>query len=80
MWDNSHSNPLVMAIYGKLAKVDLGTLVIASIAAIGGVSSAPVVAATYGKAYISISVIYGAIGSMVGTFAGLGVYYLLNML
>ena len=71
---------LVMAIYGKLAKVDLGTLVIASIAAIGGVSSAPVVAATYGKAYISISVIYGAIGSMVGTFAGLGVYYLLNML
>lgn len=70
---------LVMAIYGKLAKVDLGTLVIASIASIGGVSSAPVVAATYGKAYISISVIYGALGSMVGTFVGLGVYYLLSM-
>lgn len=70
---------VVMAIYGKIAKIDLGTLVIASIASIGGVSSAPVVAATYGKAYISISVIYGAIGSMVGTFAGLGVYYLLSM-
>lgn len=70
---------VVMAIYGKIAKVDLGTLVIASIASIGGVSSAPVVAATYGKAYISISVIYGAIGSMIGTFAGLGVYYLLGM-
>lgn len=70
---------LVMAVYGKLAKVDLGTLVIASIAAIGGVSSAPVVAATYGKAYISISVIYGALGSMLGTFAGLGLYYFLAM-
>lgn len=70
---------LVMALYGKIAKVDLGTLVIASIASIGGVSSAPVVAATYGKAYISISVIYGALGSMVGTFVGLGVYYLLGM-
>lgn len=70
---------LVMALYGKIAKVDLGTLVIASIAAIGGVSSAPVVAAGYGKAYISISVIYGALGSMVGTFVGLGVYYLLGV-
>ena len=70
---------LVMAVYGKLAKVDLGTLVIASIAAIGGVSSAPVVATTYGKAYISISVIYGALGSMLGTFAGLGLYYFLAM-
>ncbi|MEZ3436290.1 MAG: DUF819 family protein [Lachnospiraceae bacterium] len=70
---------LVMAIYGKLAKVDLGTLSIASIASIGGVSSAPVVAAIYGKAYISISVIYGALGSMIGTFAGLGVYYLLRI-
>lgn len=70
---------IIMAIYGKIAKVDLGILVSASIAAIGGVSSAPVVSATYGKEYISISVIYGAIGSMVGTFAGLGVYYFLSM-
>lgn len=70
---------IVVALYGKLAKVDLGTLAISSIASIGGVSSAPVVAAVYGKAYISISVIYGALGSMIGTFAGLGVYYLLRL-
>lgn len=71
---------VIMALYAKLAKVDLGTVSIASIAAIGGVSSAPVVAATYGTSYISISVIFGAIGSMVGTFCGLGVFYLLQLL
>ena len=70
---------VVMAIYGKIAKVDLGTLAISSIASIGGVSSAPVVAAIYGKAYIPISVIYGALGSMLGTFAGLGMFYFLSI-
>lgn len=71
---------IVMILYAKIAKVDLCTLGIASIATVGGVSSAPVVAGTYGKSYIPISVIYAAMGSMIGTFTGLGVTYFLQAL
>lgn len=71
---------VIMFLVAKLMKVDLCTLGIASIANIGGVSSAPVVAAAYGKSYQSISVIMAAIGSMIGTFVGLGMCNLLIML
>lgn len=71
---------IVMFIVAKLMKVDLCTLGIASIANIGGVSSAPVVAAAYGKSYQSISVIMAALGSMIGTFVGLGMCSLLRMM
>lgn len=71
---------IVMVLLAKLMKVDLCTLGIASIANIGGVSSAPVVAAVYGKSYQSISVIMAALGSMIGTFVGLGMCNLLRML
>lgn len=71
---------IVMFLVAKLLKVDLCTLGIASIANIGGVSSAPVVAAAYGKSYQSISVIMAALGSMIGTFVGLGMCNLLRML
>mgnify|MGYP000043104030 FL=1 len=71
---------IIMFLVAKLMKVDLCTLGIASIANIGGVSSAPVVAAAYGKSYQSISVIMAAIGSMIGTFVGLGMCNLLLMM
>lgn len=71
---------LIMFIIAKLMKVDLATLGMASIANVGGVSSAPVVAAVYGKSYQPISVIMAAMGSMCGTFFGLGVCNLLRML
>lgn len=69
---------LVMVLLAKLIKVDLFTLGIASIANIGGVSSAPVVAATYGKSYQTVGVLMAALGSMIGTFVGLGVCCLLR--
>ena len=69
---------LVMILVAKLIKVDLFTIGIASIANIGGVSSAPVVAATYGKSYQTVGVLMAALGSMIGTFVGLGVCYLLK--
>lgn len=71
---------IVMFIVAKIMKIDLCTLGIASIANIGGVSSAPVVAAAYGKSYQSISVIMAAMGSMMGTFVGLGMCNLLRMI
>lgn len=81
------SGVLVLAIHagitllvGKLAKVDLCTLGIASIANVGGVSSAPVVAAAYGQQYQAISVLMAALGSIIGTFVGLGMTSLLRMI
>lgn len=71
---------VVMFIVAKLMKVDLFTLGIASIANIGGVSSAPVVAAAYGKSYQSVGVLMAALGSMIGTFVGLGMCNLLRMI
>lgn len=71
---------VVCLLIGKLAKVDLRTLGIASIANIGGVSSAPVVAAAYGQQYQAISVIMAALGSILGTFIGMGMTQLLRMI
>lgn len=71
---------LIMILLAKVMKVDLCTLGIASIANIGGVSSAPVVAANYGKSYQTVGVLMAALGSMIGTFVGLGVCSLLRVL
>lgn len=70
---------LFMILMAKLMKVDLFTLGIASIANIGGVSSTPVVAATYGQSYQTVGVLMAALGSMIGTFVGLGVVQLLHL-
>lgn len=71
---------LGMLIYGKLTKTDLRTMGIASIANIGGVSSAPVVASVYGQEYQAISVIMASLGSILGTFIGLGMCSLLKLI
>lgn len=69
-----------MFLMAKLLKLDLFTLGIASIANIGGVSSTPVVAACYGQSYQTVGVLMAAMGSMYGTFFGLGVTAILGML
>ena len=47
---------------------------------IGGPSSAPVVAATYHRSYVTISVIMGTFGCIIGTFVGLLLGQLLKAL
>lgn len=64
----------------KLFKLDLHTCGVASIANIGGPSSAPIVAATYHRSYVSISVIMATLGCVIGTFVGLLVSQLLAVL
>lgn len=71
------------ALYIPLAKVfklDLHTCGVASIANVGGPSSAPIVAATYHRSYVSISVIMSTLGCVIGTFVGLLVSQLLSIL
>lgn len=65
---------VIMFIYGKLTHTDLYTLSCASIAAIGGNSSAPVVAGSYShlsEAYVAIASLMAAFGSIIGTIGGL---------
>ena len=74
---------IIMVIYAKLTRTDIYTLGCASIAAIGGNSSAPVVAAVYvdkSQAYISIATIMAAFGSIIGTVGGLLIVQLLEMI
>ncbi len=70
----------LMVPLAKLFKLDLHTCGVASIANVGGPSSAPIVAATYHQSYVSISVIMGTLGCIIGTFVGLIVAQLLAVL
>lgn len=74
---------IIMVIYAKLTRTDIYTLGCASIAAIGGNSSAPVVAAVYverSDAYISIATIMAAFGSIIGTVGGLFIVRILHLI
>lgn len=74
---------IIMIIYAKLSRTDIYTLGCASIAAIGGNSSAPVVAAVYvekSDAYISIATIMAAFGSIIGTVGGLFIVRILHLI
>jgi uncharacterized membrane protein len=61
----------IMLIFAKLFKLDLFTIGVASLANIGGVASAPILASAYSKALIPIGVLMAMMGYIVGTFAGL---------
>jgi len=60
-----------MLVFAKLFKLDLFSLGIASLANIGGVASAPILASAYSKALIPIGVLMAMLGYIIGTFGGL---------
>ncbi|MFK5975539.1 MAG: DUF819 family protein [Sulfurovum sp.] len=62
---------ILMLIFAKLFKLDLFTIGIASLANIGGVASAPILASAYSKALIPIGVLMAMLGYIIGTFGGL---------
>jgi uncharacterized membrane protein len=67
----------IMILFAKIFKLDLFTLGVASLANIGGVASAPILAGAYHKALIPIGVLMAMMGYIIGTFMGLGVSKLL---
>ncbi|WP_313961183.1 DUF819 family protein [uncultured Parvimonas sp.] len=71
---------ILMAIIGKVFKLDLFTCGIASLSNIGGVASSPVLAAAYSQSLVPIAVLMALIGVITGTFFGIGVAKLLTML
>ncbi|PHS31302.1 MAG: hypothetical protein COA92_08270 [Sulfurovum sp.] len=62
---------LIMVIFAKLFKLDLFSLGVASLANIGGIASAPILASAYSKALIPIGVLMAMMGYILGTFGGL---------
>jgi len=70
----------IMVIFAKIFKLDLFSLGVASLANIGGVASAPILAGAYHKALIPIGVLMAMMGYIVGTFMGLGVSQILKVI
>ena len=71
---------LLMVISARIFKLDLFTLGVASLANIGGVASAPILAGAYSKALIPVGVLMAMMGYIVGTFGGLAVGKVLEMI
>ncbi|MDD5406116.1 MAG: DUF819 family protein [Sulfurovaceae bacterium] len=71
---------ILMLIFAKLFKLDLFSLGVASLANIGGVGSAPLLAGAYSKALVPIGVLMAMLGYIVGTAGGLIVGKILQML
>jgi uncharacterized membrane protein len=70
----------IMVLFAKIFKLDLFSLGVASLANIGGVASAPILAGAYHKALIPIGVLMAMMGYIIGTFMGLGVARVLMMI
>lgn len=71
---------LLLSVIAKLFKLDLFTCGVASLANIGGVASAPILAAAYSEALIPVGVLMAMMGYVVGTGGGLFVGKILSIL
>ena len=70
----------VMVLFAKLFRLDLFSIGVASLANIGGVASAPILASAYSKALIPIGILMAMMGYILGTFGGLMVGKVLEMI
>jgi len=62
---------VLMVVAAKLFGLDLFSIAVASLSNIGGVASAPILAAAYDKNLVGIGVIMAIMGYLIGTFGGL---------
>jgi uncharacterized membrane protein len=62
---------IIMILGAKIFKLDLFSIAVASLANIGGVASAPILAAAYNKSLVSVGVLMAIMGYLIGTFGGL---------
>ena len=63
----------IMVIGAKIFKLDLFSLAVSSLSNIGGVASAPILAAAYNKSLVSVGILMAVMGYLIGTFGGLAV-------
>ena len=62
---------VIMLIYAKLTRTELFSLAVASVANVGGIASAPVVAGAFNRQLVPVGVLFALIGSLMGTWIGL---------
>lgn len=62
---------LIMVVGAKIFRLDLFSVAVSSLANIGGVASAPILAAAYDKSLVSVGVLMAIMGYLIGTFGGL---------
>lgn len=62
---------IIMVAGAKIFKLDLFSIAVSSLANIGGVASAPILAAAYNKSLVSVGVLMAIMGYLIGTFGGL---------
>lgn len=62
---------LIMVAGAKIFKLDLFSICVASLSNIGGVASAPILAAAYNKSLVGVGVLMAIMGYIIGTFGGL---------
>lgn len=62
---------LIMLLGAKIFKLDLFSVAVSSLANIGGVASAPILAAAYNKSLVSVGILMAIMGYLIGTFGGL---------
>ena len=67
----------VMFVGAKLLRLDLFSISVASLANIGGVASAPILAAAYHKNLVGVGVLMAVVGYLIGTLSGLFVGHFL---
>jgi uncharacterized membrane protein len=70
----------LMILAAKVFKLDLFTCAVASLANIGGVASAPILAASYSEALAPVGVLMALMGYIIGTGGGLLVGKILSLL
>ncbi|WP_455757589.1 DUF819 family protein [Sulfurimonas sp.] len=64
---------IIMVIGAKIFRLDLFSLAVSSLSNIGGVASAPILAAAYNKSLVSVGILMAIMGYLIGTFGGLAV-------
>ncbi|MDQ7044446.1 MAG: DUF819 family protein [Sulfurimonas sp.] len=64
---------VLMVLGAKIFKLDLFSVAVASLSNIGGVASAPILAAAYNKSLVSVGVLMAIMGYLIGTLGGLAV-------
>lgn len=71
---------VLLALLAKIFKLDLFTCAVASLANIGAVAAAPIIAAAYKETLVPVGVLMALMGYVLGTFGGLTVAKMLSMI
>lgn len=69
---------ILFTIFAKLLKMDLFTCGVASLANIGGVASAPILAGTYSGSLVPVGVLMALFGTVSGTYLGMITGYIMR--